>query len=1029
MDAVVDELQRKRKLTMNRKHLYMILTVLILTVLIITSLFIRLTPAAHLSAYGAYDQDYLTVHGNLHNDTYILYPFDNKSLKIGFSKYGEMIDYDTKVGLEYNGATDPWAPNTNYVSEYEWVEGWVINITYWHEDTLYNRWAFALYSDYSGTSGVAGDWNEGVQGGALNASVHGGRKTNGGAVTDPIKVLYNGPRRYVGLMKTTLYETTSHTNPLVSITFTIVFNKVKKQAIWFKDIKRLESPKRWGNLQIEFAERGQWDLESDTGETSGNPPTSYAYIFENQSTVYDYHYQGWYNNSPSGFDATYDVAQIIDDQADYVAYAAYWPKPLRSWVNDIAELDDKDIYTTSSTIMQNWTGDGSTTDFVLSQTPMYYPRDETTGRWDETPMVFVGTNHQVNGSDFTYYRTTNSINFTSAPNSGSDVRAYYKIDGCTCDIPGTNVEPCSPFTNAEWCFEMDATNDIFRACSVFGVTDRNNGTDADMSAYTYNTLDQEVQYLLNETFNPFDLYDAVHKDDRRYVEFTSVDSGYNITLSTHRPVQIPAEWDQYCQFSEKIIDLNKSATNALHGQLLIPKRAYDKKTQSSYHYTVTTYANGTAYITFNHTLLNHRLKILYSTNGTITETHSTGWFGNTSKADVITREGGYSNATKLLPVSTTNSTTWTDAFGCTQNITILYDRIQLWSNVTGGGPPTTLSKNATLTLDFHVKFKPSEIAETYIKVHNATYYANLTNPHSNITYAFFTGNMSVMYTVTTPHLEHMQISGTITIVANHTWTNGDVVFANYTIASLSLEKKIHGRYEWIVVGTDAATIDSIGAAYITEAFDSIKEIHVHKTGMGINDTSFGPNAPFVMGGATSGTKSDYRDTLGRPGLRDDWCETTPISSSDMIFTGGPNANLGTEYFNEFTMAFFARSTYVTNNSVSQSNKIFAVSCWAKNTTGSGSAAISVYKDLNGTIGFLIWGYDGDDTYYASKWFWDYSSITTPDSETVYAGIEYLQHENRGVTDIMLKISYTTCDPTISIVERLGTVSEKDQHDC
>ena len=94
--------------------------------------------------------------------------------------------------------------------------------------------------------------------------------------------------------------------------------------------------------------------------------------------------------------------------------------------------------------------------------------------------------------------------------------------------------------------------------------------------------------------------------------------------------------------------------------------------------------------------------------------------------------------------------------------------------------------------------------------------------------------------------------------------------------------------------------------------------------------------------------------------------------------------------------------------------------------------ISVYKDLNGTIGFLIWGYDGQDTYYAAKWFWDIpGGLTAPDGTIVYSGIEYLQHENRGVTDIVLKITYPTANPThptFSIVERLGTISEKAPHE-
>jgi hypothetical protein len=42
--------------------------------------------------------------------------------------------------------------------------------------------------------------------------------------------------------------------------------------------------------------------------------------------------------------------------------------------------------------------------------------------------------------------------------------------------------------------------------------------------------------------------------------------------------------------------------------------------------------------------------------------------------------------------------------------------------------------------------------------------------------------------------------------------------------------------------------------------------------------------------------------------------------------------------------------------------------------------------------------------------------------------EYLQTENRGVTGIILEITYLTRSPTVSIEERLGTISEKVPHD-
>ena len=232
-----------------------------------------------------------------------------------------------------------------------------------------------------------------------------------------------------------------------------------------------------------------------------------------------------------------------------------------------------------------------------------------------------------------------------------------------------------------------------------------------------------------------------------------------------------------------------------------------------------------------------------------------------------------------------------------------------------------------------------------------------------------------------------------------------------------------GAYEWMVVGKDAATIDSAGAAYMTQAFDSKKQIHVQVTGLDIVDETWGPEVPNVMAGATTGTRTDYYydyPTDMRSGLHDDWCTTVPVASSNMLFSGGPRANLGTEYFNEFTMAFYALGENVVNDT-GHANEILALSCWDKHSYGSGYATISVYKDLNGTIGFLIWGVDGQDTLKAAEWFW----------HNFYGmdGIYYLQQENEGVTDIILKIDYVFHPAKISIVERLGTISHKEQHDC
>jgi len=1060
------------------------------------------------AAKSTYNSAYMTKSGVLSTDSYVLFPFQKKNLTIGFSKYGEMIDYDTKVGMDYNNsATDPWAPNPLYVSEYEWVEGWVINITYWHSSTFYNTWAFALYSDYySGEGGIGGEWNEGVQGGALNASVHGGRKTNGGAVTDPIKILYDGPRRFVALLKTTIYETSGHISPLVSITFTIIFNKDKKQAIWFKDIKRLESPKAWGDLQIEFAERGQWDLESDTGERSARAPSSYACFFENQTTVYNHDYQSWYTGAPTGYDGVYDVVQIIDDQLDYVAYAAYWPKPIKHWVDDIGELEPREIYATTSTVEQNFTGDGTAGPFTcnLHDGPVGYPRSETLGSWSEQPMVFVAASHQTSGHEYNYNNETDKITFTSGhyPATGANIRAFYKVGDSNADVPGDGVEPCSPFTNAEWAFEMDEASDMFRACTVFGVTDRNDADDSDHSLILGNSphtgvLDAEVKYYLNETFNPYDLYSAVHKQEDRWLKKETLASP--LTAGTNYTLTSGLDDNLFYQA------LDNSASESVKTVGWATEYGFRKASDGTYGWK-NEYENGidahsknwVAYLNATTSADTASLKVTPTDYGVVSgaqrfnsivdlsfwywlinnanncgphieiklynATSRTGWVNIRAKPNTNTTTGSWVHYTlndiqSYLRPGTGD--TADDAFyitGCTDGMKDSFGNDV--SSMHGSDATLPGLQNASIAHSweyFTHYFQSLYVAnivvcaeyhsanagksECYVDDVNVAYlnrtsgvrYQRVFNleedkliPCNWTAYCSFAERVLINDTLAYPYRANSTFG-----YYNYTidFKTGNITFVQTLSAGTRLkilystiEENEKGRYEWLVVGRDAATIDSLGAAYVSEAFDSIKDIDVLMMGMDVNETRWGPLAPFVMGGSTSGSRADYRDSLGRPHLRDDWCNTTAIASSDMIFVGGPIAQLGTEYFNEFTDAFFASSGYVINDT-GQSNKILALSCWAKNATGSGYATIGIYKDLNGTIGLVIWGFDGQDTYYASKWFWDGMGGT--------AGIVQLQSMNRGVTSILLKITYPTSDPThptASIVERLGTISEKDQHD-
>jgi len=255
-----------------------------------------------------------------------------------------------------------------------------------------------------------------------------------------------------------------------------------------------------------------------------------------------------------------------------------------------------------------------------------------------------------------------------------------------------------------------------------------------------------------------------------------------------------------------------------------------------------------------------------------------------------------------------------------------------------------------------------------------------------------------------------------------------------------------GAYEWITVGTISAPIDSAGAAMVSEAFDSWKDINVTKAGLDVWESVHDPNkkVPWlfkVKAGGNEGTRTDYRDSLGRTHLFNDFCKSNPIKTSNIIYVGGPLVNFGTEYMNDFTPVLYGLSGYA---HASWEGKIVAAECWSRNTySGMGYAVIAVYKDIDGTVHLGIWGATGVDTYYACMWMWfglgflvDYDGDGVADiGEHYYApgqmpGIKYLQGENEGVVAIILKFDYAqhyTDRMFACIWERIGTISEKWPH--
>jgi hypothetical protein len=525
-----------------KKPITLLAAITLVTSLLVPLIFVQIALAADPTTW------YTTVDGVLDTDYYTLYPYEAESIELGLSKYGELIDSENNVGLEYADARDPFAApaGSDTVSKLPknvWINGWYIALTYnhssWGERYVWAGALFADLTDYGGPwlhvdsasesgedfrdSGLEIDANGDVVG---TTPEWGGRKTNGTATTEDIRVLYDGPRKFIGMFENHIYdyhEASGAKLHLVDVTFTIIFNKVKKEIIVLKDVKRIEQPKYVFSpltldlpgedtvyefpecILVQFSNREEWDL--------GAAPeySSYVHFYteangEGNDTCYN---QNWtitktlpadYSLSASTLESvalakwgnepktagTYDVAQIISDDLAYVGWAAYWPS-LSDWSADAG----------SGRANEWWRAikeaDRHDTDSFTSPNDEPFLAPLTVGEWD----------------------------FILAPEMETEIAGVL----------------CSP---------------QFRGVTLYGVTDRNNGDDEDRSGGT-NIIDKEATYQIEEYMNPWDLYDAVHKKNttRWYKAFTG--------STTLDPLPVDVEWDAYCTFAERVTVVSTGA--------------------------------------------------------------------------------------------------------------------------------------------------------------------------------------------------------------------------------------------------------------------------------------------------------------------------------------------------------------------------------------------------------------------------------------------------------------------------------------
>jgi hypothetical protein len=593
--------------------------------------------------------DYVWIEGVLHDDTYTLYPYAEESIDIGFSKYGEMIGYEepevgdigTGLGIQYPGyesagntydqrddtSVDPFC--NEYLNPDWWMNGWFIDIKYkTPAGTNREIWAMALFSDgqqyggdwivmpsVSAVSPARPLWQEHApyanpdsnkyEGVITPVPERGGRKTNGHCVTDPIEIIYNGPRKFIALTKTTISDVGGG-GDLVAIYITFIFNKAEKNVILLKDIKRLYTKQP---MNIQFGNRGEWDLGIEGSYDS------YTHWYTDHPVQY------WDMDSSGGISG----AEVEESFEFFKDYFLNYKHPKKWW-------DDVPIETRPSWVHNEWTGvQQSFPSTWLETQPTCYGREwhmdgnikehsyavaqVITEAGDYVGALAVWPHPEFWSASNTYYPPTRTV--TPQGNNPSEIQSLMLApisrmlewhrwtveedpnQGLDDDLKdrddiwikaddirspdGSTEEPVIPFIIYEHDFELTSTLPEYRMVSVYMVTDYHDADDADADdplnledwSNGVDRIDREIQYQLDEIFDPWDINDAMHKKTKRWVQFFDHDyldnawDGENywiVQLDSEREIEsgelIPSlpvywtpnkNWDDYCAFSERVL--------------------------------------------------------------------------------------------------------------------------------------------------------------------------------------------------------------------------------------------------------------------------------------------------------------------------------------------------------------------------------------------------------------------------------------------------------------------------------------------
>jgi hypothetical protein len=912
---------------MERKKL---VTVAVISVVMLLTIFapILLTNAVDSSSW------YTTVNGVLDSDYYLLYPFAKKSVKVGFSKFGELIGIPATgnqsiqsqwIGLEYDGR-DPFTPYDT-IPLSSWINGWYIRIEYInptaanHDRKLY---AFAMFAD---GSQWGGDWQYSA---TPSGSPHGGRKTNGSCVTDPLKILYNGPRRFIAQSVTHISDKEGESTwPVVDLTITMIFDKDMKQVILLKDVKiTIAKMQLHDKINVQLSNREQYDLGPSTGYSS------YAHYYAQEGvTCYG---SDWHMEK----NLTRDYEQHITSTSGQKVFTLIPPggAPLESGFLKI--YDDGtfvDPTVTPAPYSINWV----TKNVTFNAAPVassdmkfvYKYRYKTESAWNQKYDIA-----QVISSDARY------VAWTGLWPPVSD----YTVDGILrflnplsqCNEADMSYEPKqSPLIIGEWDFLLDhSLLPMFRGVEVKGISDRHDANDVQYGGSNY--IDREARYQLDEVFQSWDLYDAIHKQEYRWL--------YKSTMASHTSeIQLTSGLGDHLYYAvlpNEYPSLGAASPTwtryfIREGDIGEGRDPYPAESK-----WVNAFQNGSSYAAHSKNwclymvggTYSEALKVtpIYLRNDTPSSSAPltlqlkdlvdfgfwykklSGSYGPNIQIKVYNSSAGGETGNKWANIMARNDNDATATDWTHYTLNNIEDFIGPWTSDSAfcltGESGTTLPTN-----EFHsFEYWTSKLGDYYVGSICVQVLASCTALVDDLSVAYLQRPSGIRYErvynleedklvpcawdayctfaekvtvdgaliarygyqaydpVPDVHRSYYTmnfINGTLKFYkwVSGSYTTWDLYGSKVEIRYSTIEENEKGRYEWTIMGRDAFTSDSLGGALATAAFKN-KDIEIGLSGLDMMYYEWMmPSIPYVMNcfGTAPGARGDYKDDGSTPGQR------------------------------------------------------------------------------------------------------------------------------------------------------------------